>query len=227
MPRAWAVLILSLAFAPVSAQEPPTAVATPAGTVPSTFRSFIASDLRYPAESVRNRQAKMHCLICEAGLNPVIAVFARTDPATLTADTPLGKLIQTLGRPTADKDPGGFVAKHRAANAAAFVLFLTLDKPYPSDDRGEAVKGLVRDEQAQALRNAAEQLKAPGVPLALAATASPATEAWKLDPAQEITVVVYNRMRIVKRWEFNADHPLNDEAIADILKTGEQAITGK
>jgi hypothetical protein len=195
--------------------------------VPGTFRSFIASDQRYPAESVRNRQAKMHCLICEAGLNPVVAVFARTDPATLTADSPLGKLIKALGRPTADKDPGGFVAKNRSANAAAFVLFLTLDKAYPSDDRGEAVKGLVRDEQAQALRSAAEQLQAPGVPLALAANASPEAEAWKLDPAKEITVVVYNRMKIAKRWEFAADTPLTDEAIAEILKVAEQAVHGK
>lgn len=223
MPRAWAILCFGLAAAPIWAQESPV----PAGTVPGTFRSFIASDQRYPKESVRNRQAKMHCLVCEAGLNPVIAVFTRTDPAMLTAETPLGKLIKALGRSAADKDLGGFVARHRAANAAAFVLFLTLDKPYPLDDRGEAVKGLVRDEQAQALRTAAEQLQAPGVPLALAATASPEAEAWKLDPAQEITVVVYNRMRIVKRWEFNADHPLNDAAIAEILQTGDQSIRGK
>jgi len=214
------------------AQETPPATAS---TVPGTFRSFIAVDKRFPLENVRNRQDRMHCFICEAGLNPVVAVFTRADPTTVTPDSALGKLIQALGRPRIEaemigapaRDPGGFVAKYRAANAAAFVIFLALEKDYPEDTRGEAVKGLVRDQIVQSLRAAAEPLNAPLVPFGLAASESPSTEAWKLDPGQDTTVVVYNRMKLIKRWDFTADKPLDDQAIAEILETAENAVTGK
>lgn len=227
MRAVWAAMIVSVAASGGSAQEP----AATAESVPGTFRSFIAADPRFPIDNVRNRQDKMHCLVCEAGLNPVVAVFTRTEPAALTDDSPLGKLIKALGRPTVNdgttRDPGGFVAKHRAANAAAFVIFLTLEKPYPEDERGDATKGLVRQEQAQALKSAAEQLQAPGVPLGLAAAQSPSTQAWKLAPDTETAVVVYNRMKLVNRWNFGPTNPLTDEAITEIIQTADTAAGGK
>ena len=225
--------MIGLTAAVGSAQEPAPAgdSAPTADTIPGTFRSFIASDLRFPSDNVRNRQDKMHCLVCEAGLNPVVAVFARTDPAALTPDSPLGRLIKALGRPAVSdgetRDPGGYVAKHRAANAAAFAVFLTLEKPYPEDERGDAVKGLIRQEQAQALKTAAESLAAPGVPLGLAPQQSPTTDAWKLDPADEITVVVYNRMAVVKRWTFGPNTPLTDEAVDEIIAVADKTAGGQ
>ena len=216
-----------------TAQETPPPVSESA--VPGTFRSFIAVDKRFPEDNVRNRQAKMHCLVCEAGLNPVVAVFTRADPATVTPESPLGKLIQALGRArveadmigAAARDPGGFVAKHRAANAAAFVIFLGLEKPYPEDTRGEAVKGLVRDQVVESLRATAETLNAPHVPFGLAASESPDTEVWKLVPGQDTTVVVFHRMKVVKRWDFSPDTPLDDQAITQIIQTAEKAAMGK
>ena len=42
----------------------------------------------------------------------------------------------------------------------------------------------------------------------------------------EVTVVVYNRMRVVgKPWHFAKDADLTDEKIDEILKSVEKAIT--
>ena len=124
------------------------------------------------------------------------------------------------------------MARHRAANAAAFVIFLVLEKPFPMDERGSAsrdtaVNDLVRTQQLTALRTAAKALNAPGVPLGLAPIQSEAADAWKLGQADEITVVVYNRMAVVKKWTFGPADPLTDAAIAAIVKAADDAAGGK
>ena len=195
--------------------------------VPDTFRSFTALDARFEPGNVRNRQGKMHCLVCENGLNPVVAVFARSVPDG--PDAPLGKLIQALGRPAGEKDKGGFVAKHRAARAGAFAQFLLLAKPYPADDRAvddTAVNGLVRDVEAKKLRELGEKLAAPGVPFGLAERDGPQVDAWKLDPNADVTVVVYNRMRVAQTWKFDAANPLTDEKIAEVVAAAEKQAKG-
>lgn len=184
--------------------------------VPGTFRSFIAADDRFPPkdgrEDGRGRAGKMHCLVVEAGLNPACAVLTRTDPAKAAAG-PLGTLVKQLN---------GVVQKNRANNAAAYVIFLTLDKPYPEDE--------TRAEKAAAVKALADQLKAPGVPFGLAAGAKePAPgslTAWEVGDADETVVVVYRRMKVVKQWKFPADKPPTDEDIKAIVDAFEKEAKG-
>ncbi len=171
--------------------------------VPSGFRSFIVSDERFDPKNVRNRTAKMHDLVTENGLNPVVAIFARTVPAG--EDAPLSKLVKQLN---------AYVTKYRASRAAAFVIFLTLEKEYPDDES--------RSMKADAVKALADQLKATMVPFGLAAGKSPMTEAWKIGETDELTVIVYHRMKLVKRWTFSADKPPTEEEIKDILAVAEQ-----
>lgn len=179
-------------------EKPPAADA-----VPANFRSFIVSDDRFDAKNVRNRTAKMHDLVTENGLNPVVAVFARSVPAG--DDAPLAKLVKQLNT---------HVAKYRASRAAAFVLFLTLEKEYPDDE--------TRADKAAAVKAVADQLKAAGVPFGLAAGKSPVVDAWKLGETDDITVVVYHRMKVVKKWSFAADKPPTDDDIKEILAVAEK-----
>lgn len=175
------------------------------GSVPGTFRAFIAVDDRYPPDNPRNRANRIHCLVIENGLHPVCAVFTRTDAAR-AANGPLGALIAELD---------GVVRRNRANNAAAFVQFLTLDKPYPEDD--------TRAEKAAAARGLADRLKTTGVPFGVASGAREPIDqpgqlaAWGITDADETVVVVYNRMKIVNRWAFPANKPPTDADIREIV----------
>ena len=74
--------LIGLATAP--AQDPKTDK-LPANVVPSTFRSFLVVDGRFPPIKTpdgktepdpRDHSGKIHCLVCENGLAPVVGVFA-------------------------------------------------------------------------------------------------------------------------------------------------------
>ena len=77
--------------------------AKPGASVPSAFRSFVVTDDRFPPKTTpikapedrdpRDRTDKMHCLVCEYGLNPTVLVFSRATPAE---DGPAAKLAQQL-----------------------------------------------------------------------------------------------------------------------------------
>ena len=179
--------------------------------VPAGFRSYIAADDRFPPKDERTRAGKMHDLVVESGLNPACAVFTRTDPAKAAAG-PLGSLVKQLD---------GIVQKNRAANAAAFVVFLTLDKPYP-DAEDRAAK-------AAAVKALADQVKASGVPFGLASGAKEADPlaAWKIGDADETVVVVYRRMGVVRRWAFPADKPPTDEDVKAVADEFEKAAKSK
>jgi hypothetical protein len=182
-------------------------------TLPSGFRSFIAVDQRFPPTDDRNRVNKMHCLVVETGLNPACAVFTRTDPAKVATGS-LGTLIQQLHT---------VVQKHRATQATAYVIFLTLDKPYPEDDQ--------RAEKVAAIKALADELKTPGVPFGLAAGAretvpGPLT-AWGITDSQETVIVVYKRMAEVRRWTFPENTAPTQDDIQAIVTEFEKTAQGR
>ena len=53
----------------------------------------------------------------------------------------------------------------------------------------------------------ANQVKAPNVVFGLAPAVSKAAAAWNIDEKDEVTVVFFNRNRIVERWKFGAEGP--------------------
>jgi hypothetical protein len=225
----------------------------PADVVPSTFRAFLVTDSRFPAlrdadgkvlkgpdgkdvPDPRNRQGKIHCLVCENGLTPVVAVFVRSDLDALNPSGGVAKLAKSLN---------ALIPKYRADKLAGFVMFLRLqggtkvvtvktkqadgseaetkveqDLEFPDDENRDAYVGKIQ--------KFASALDVPNVPFGLAAEKSKALAAWGVRDTDEVTVVVYNRMRVVGQpWRFAKDTDLTPAKIDEILKSAESAITNK
>jgi hypothetical protein len=180
--------------------------ATPAGplkkgsAVPSTFRALVAADDRYAKDNPRNRVQKMHDLVTDNGLNPVLVAFVRTAPAAGSPGEKLGKEMSAL------------FAKYKADRLGTFIVFLTLDQEYQLDTD--------RDAKRQAAEALFAQLKGTeanfGVPFAIAAKASPETKAWTLEDKDEVAIFYYNRMTVQNAWRFAADQLPNDDAVKAI-----------
>ncbi len=196
----------------------------PGAAVPSAFRSYVVADDRFPPKATpvkspedrdpRDRTDKMHCLVCEYGLNPAAFVLSRATPAE---DGPAAKLVKQLD----------LIAQSREARANSFnaaAVFLTLEAEYPADtarnDKGE----FLREEKAKQVKDLATQLKTPRVAFGLAAKASPVLTEWGVADADETVVVLYNRLRVVKRWNFAAGGPSDDEIKAIVAAVKAESV---
>ena len=171
-----------------TAQEPKPPVKDDKA-IPSTFRSFIVTDKRTDIKDPLNRTNKLHCLVIENNLNPVVAVFARTVPAQ-GADEPLTKLTGELKKLLGEE-------KNRAQNFASFVIFVALDKEFQADDK--------RDIIANGVKTWGEAVGSGPVVLGLTGQSSEAVKAWNLNKEDDITVVLYHRMKMVRApWKFES-----------------------
>jgi hypothetical protein len=237
-------LILSLT---ASAQEPKDPPKEPATTgqkgelVPAPFRSYIVVDNRFPPKVAgstnpddrdpKDRTNKMHDLVCEHGLNPVVAVFVRKG----------AKEVQQGGvtRLASEMNKLISIPEFRGAKLASFVIFLNVEGPPKSvavtnPDKSQTMVDLdaeypddeKRDEYAQDIRTLATETKAPNVVFGLGPVKSKAATAWGIADADEVTVVVFNRIRAVNRWKFGAAGP-NDAELKEIIATVEQAVLGE
>ena len=175
------------------------------GTTPSTYRSYIVADQRTDIKDVNNRTGKLHCLVDENSLNPVVAVFANKVPTG--GDEPLAKLTKKLKE---------LQATYRAEEFGAFVIFTVLEKDYINDEKADAT--------AEAIKAWANTVQPGGVPLGL--TKKPDGKAgdalsWGL-PVEGTTVVLYHRHKVIKRWDLK-DDGLTDAVVGEIAAaaTGE------
>lgn len=228
--------LVGLMTAPAQDPKTNTKPGLPANVVPATFRAFLVVDGRFPPVKVvasdgketvetdpRDRTGKIHCLVCENGLAPVVAVFVRADAKTL-AGSGVAKLVQRLDT---------LIGDYRSYKLASFVMFLrleggdktikitapdgkesslTVDLEYPDDEK--------RDEYSQGIRDFAAAVKAPNVPLGLAPEKSKTVSAWGIGDKDEVTVVAYNRMRqIAPPWRFASVADVTDAKIDEILAT--------
>ena len=247
-----AALLVALCCLAGRAQEPKAQL--PADVVPSTYRMFMVTDKRFeplkddegkpvigadgkPVQNPKNRTGKIHCLVCEYGLNPTVAVFVRADAKAVGPDGGVGKLV---------KQVNAMVPKHRAEKLGAFVAFLRLDfegkagtkvvtvktkrpdgteaenkvetdQEYPDDEKRDAYAKDIADFEAA--------LAVPNVPFGLAPEKSKANAAWKIGDADEVTVIFYQRMRIVGQpWRFAKAADLTDAKVAEIVKGIETAL---
>jgi hypothetical protein len=187
-----------------------------------------------PQPDPRNRQGKIHCLVCENGLAPVIAVFVRSDPQSLSRDKGVAELAIKVNAMISNP-------KFRANKLAAFVAFLRLEGgtktvtlrskkddadvetkveqnlEYPDDEK--------RDEYAARIRDFAAALNVPNVPFGLAADKSKALTEWGINADDQVTVVAYYRMRRVHEpWRFATAEALTDAKVTEILGSIEKAI---
>ena len=206
--------LLGLLTASISvAQEPDPKPVKDANTIPSTFRSFVVLDKRTDAKDPLNRTNKIHCLVCENNLNPVVAVFARSQPTKEAGiDDPQSKLTVGLAKLLT-------VDKYKAQNFASFLIFATLDKEFQSDDK--------RDLFAAAIKTWGEATAVGGVVLGLTGQTSEAVKNWNLEKDNDITVVLYHRMKMVQKpWTF-AEGKMTDADVKAILAATEAELGKK
>ena len=134
--RRTAGLCALLALLPLAAagQDDPPKAGTRT-TIPAALPAFVALDDRYPhrgpadakpdqlkpdQRDPKDRTGKIHDLVTENGLAPVVAVFVRADAKTFGPESGLAKLAKAL-------DAECRKPKNRADKLAAFVLFLKLE----------------------------------------------------------------------------------------------------
>jgi len=207
--------------------------------VPATFRAHLVVDNRFKlmikqpdgteTPDPRNRTGKLHCLVCEYGLSPVVAIFVRADTKGKGKDTGLGKLIMGIDE---------LVPKYRADKLAAFVMFLrleggpkpvTIKGPDGADQKVESFKEYPDDEKREQyvneIKTFAADVPAENVPFGLAPVDSPSIRAFGIGEMTPVTVIIYNRLRIVQRWDLTLND-LTDEKIAEIRNATEAMITG-
>lgn len=202
--------------------------------VPDSYRAYLVTDARFlprvnaPLDrktwtvdasvklklddrDARDRTSKIHCLVCENGPNPVLAIFTRQDPKGADPGSGAVKLAQDLDK---------LIPKYRADKLAGFLVFLCLDGEYPAEKNDDT-----RDQLAQQVRDVAIAANTTYVPFGIAAKQSETNTTWGIGDADQVTVVFYYRMRIEKRWTFDAGGP-TPEQMKEILDTIEKAITG-
>jgi len=250
------IALVGLSSQPLSGQDPaPKTVPDlklelPPDVVPGTFRMFLVKDARFEPlkdldgkllkgptgkdiPSPKNREGKIHCLVCENGLAPMVTTYVRTDADSVGPDSGVVKLGKGLNalipKYRADK-LGGYVAflnlesgpkvvtvKTKRADGTEFEEKVEQDMEYPDDE--------MRDKYATAILAAADGLNVPNVPFGLAPAKSRANTAWGVKDTDEVTVIVYYRMRRVgAAFTFEKASDLTDAKIAEILKTVENAI---
>lgn len=242
---------LAPAASAVAAAQGVARGAAEGNVVPSPFRAQLVVDNRFPPKvnppkddedrDPRDRTGKMHCLVCEHGLSPVVAIFVRDTPkAGDGLSNLLAKLDAKNPKPeeAAIRPRVGLIPEHRADKLAAFVMFLKLDGgtkavtvktesgdemvavdlEYPHDEK--------RAEKAAEVKDYFDTVKADNVPFGLAPEKSAALDAFGIGKTTPITVIIYNRLRMVKRWELTPDE-LTDEKAAEIVAATEAMIRGR
>jgi hypothetical protein len=151
-------------------------------------------------------------------------VFVRAETTDAKVEPGLTKLL---------KGTEALLPKYRADKMAAFATFLSLDggqklvkladgteketdKEYPDDEK--------RDAKAKDVKDYAAKTATPGIPFGLAGADSKALKEFAIGD-EPVTVIIYNRLRIVNRWALKADD-LTDEKLAEILNATQTMITG-
>jgi hypothetical protein len=260
--------LLALVSGSVAGQD--EAAGQPGSFVATTFRAFIVTDDRWPPvtdektqkkeRDPKDRTNKIHDLVTENGLNPMVAIFVRTDLDKLKGDATagrfgVGKLALEVNNLLTDKVHNGV---YKGARLAGFVMFLKLDFfEAVLDEKGEVKKSdkqtgwtkLVtvknpdgsetkvemdkeypddefRDEYASKVRDLSNAVKAQYIPFGLAPVQSKSVAKLGIKPTADVTVILYDKLKVVKRWEFGADGP-TDEQIKEIIEATKEMVNSR
>jgi len=180
--------------------DPPKSTAKEGELLPGIFPTF----------TVNGPQAKkVACQFTERDLNPTVAIIAMKAPEK--PSEPLAGLLQKLETR---------VAQHKAAYFGAFAIFLTMEKPLSEDPTG--------GDQFGALEGLGSQLKLKEVIVGMETKAVPQLATFGIDKDKdEVTVVVYNKHKIEKRFTFTKDKPMTDKDVDTIVAEAEKIIPMK
>lgn len=196
---------------PIMGQQPNGAQSTgqEGQLLPGPFRVY----------AVNGPRAKhFHDFFTERDLNPTVAIIALQPPAN--AQDPLGVLMQKLD---------AFAEAHKAEKFGSFAIFLTLDKPYLDE--------LGRDAKVGVIESLIKTLNLKGdMSLGIADQDSQPVKQYgivtKDDPVNSVkkhvvTVLVFNKQKVEKRFTFTEDKKLDEAAIRDIFAAVERMVPAK
>lgn len=189
-----------------------TAMAQPTASSTAQEGQFLPGPFQVYAVT-GTRAQYMHDFFVETDLNPGVAVIALQTPA----NDALGGLLQKLNKAVTD---------HKADKLGAFAIILTLDKPFYEDQD--------RQKRVAELESANKQLTLSDVPLGLSYPDAEPVKKFgiltKEDPLManvkrhQVTVIVYNKHKIQRRFVFTEDKKLDDAATAEILAAVEKML---
>jgi hypothetical protein len=144
-----------------------------------------------------------HCLVCEFGLKPVVAVFVREPPTDPDKSKSLLDLLTKLD---------DAVAAHQKAELCAFAVFLS--KEYTDE---ATRKTLVKQ-----LEDVATKFKQ----LVISVGGPDGPEKYNLSAAADVTVLLYSRSKVVANFAFGKDK-LTDKDVEAVLAAVEKMVPKK
>lgn len=189
---------------------------SPAGT--STAQEGQPLPGPFNAWAVTGERAQhFHDFVTEYGLHPTVAVIA-LQPPTSPQDA-LAVLLQKLD---------GMAGANKDAKFGAFAIFLNLDKPFYEDKD--------REKKIADVDGVAKQLSLANVWLGLSFPDEKSVKDYGIvtrdDPVNmikkhQVTVLVYHKQKVVKRFVFTEDKKLDEAAIRDICQAAEKMLPAK
>lgn len=153
-------------------------------------------------------KGKYHCLVCDYALYPVVLVFAR-EPEDKDKEAALNALLKRL-------DDAAIEFKKHQLRAA--VVFLSADaqssatNPAETDPKKLVEEAKNRDALYARLADRAAAFKSVDV----AVFPTPGPKDYDLDPKAEVSVVFYNKLRVVASRAF-APGKLSEEEVDKVL----------
>jgi hypothetical protein len=144
-----------------------------------------------------------HCLVCEFGLKPVVAVFVREVPTDLDKSKALFDLLTKLD---------DAVAAHQKAELCAFAVFLS--KEYTDE--------ATRKPLVKRLEDVATKFKQ----LVVSVGGAEGPDKYNLSNAAEVTVLLYSRSKVVANFAYGKDK-LTDKDAETVLAAVEKMVPKK
>jgi hypothetical protein len=192
-------LLLSMSGAGTAQDKLPEELMRP--WIPGSFRMYLVADGRYELKDERNRVGKLHDPVTDYGLYTVIGAFVRGVPTEKDAAVAVLRKEQEL------------VAKYQLRRLGAFMAFLALKKDYAEDDD--------RDKLTLQINTLVKAAEVPLVSVGLAEATlgdavPPQVTAWGIGEDDAITIVLYHRFRMVKRWSFKAGAPPTEKDLQEL-----------
>jgi hypothetical protein len=183
----------------VPAQEKPTPEKPKGGLkvdgdLPGPFHPYNVANGRY--------EKKFHSLTNEFGLNPTVMIFAQN--VKLEANDPLRKLFVDLDQ---------YIVERPKTRLNAFAVFLY-------NDLADAVKDDdVREARAdEVLKVKTQEPALQKVVLGLDGTSNLQKAGYTLDPQQQVVVVLYDKLKVTKKYEYTDAKMVDVAAIMKEVK---------
>jgi hypothetical protein len=180
------------------------------------FRAFIVNEPRFAASEIRNRAGKMQDLVCDHGLNPVIAVFSRTIPADATH--PLNAIIAKQDELAND---------YASRRLGTYAVFLSLKDEFRKDETRDARLAEIQRfiKEASPKRTTIGLAEATVTPDGTNQAAVPSqVTAMGIEADDDLVIVLYNRFGVVKRWKFKDDAPPTPEKLGELTAEVEKLL---